>query len=188
MARRGLLACTLLCPCVALCAGCRDRSAPIPGPAQPLAAGATAPAQPAKLDVAAWVRMRPSELGCWMERSFGYRDPDFGCAATPRPAVSDPCQDGFEDGPSVPAEVARRIHPLLRGVDLAWEHGALQSARFLFDPGVAEAELARILGVGRATLDTAASAGPGTCETPCYDLVVFAPSEVGCDREDEDGD
>lgn len=188
MATRGLLAWSLLYPCVALCAGCRDRSAPSPGPAQPQAARAAAPAPAAKLDVAAWVRMRPSEFGCWMERSFGYRDPDYGCAAPARPAVSDPCQDGFDDGPSVPAEVARRIHPLLREVDLAWERGALQSARFLFDPGVADGELARILGVRRATLETAASAGPGTCETPCYDLVVFAPSEVDCDGDDEDGD
>lgn len=182
---RSRLLSSLACAAMALTVGCRDRRAPPPGPAQASATGRAA-FVPARLDLAAWIRMRPHELGCWVERSFGHRDPAFGCSAPERPAVDDPCQEGFEDGPSVPSEVARRIHPLLREVELAWEHGALQSARFHFDPGVADAELPRVLGVGPDTLDTAASAGPGACATPCYELVVFAPSEADCEEEGDD--
>jgi hypothetical protein len=130
--------------------------------------------------------MRPSEFGCWMERSFGRRDATWNCSTPARAAVSDPCQEGFDDGPEVPADVARRIHPLLREIEVAWEGGALQSALFHFDPEVSEAQMAGLLGVDERTLDSAASAGPGSCDTPCYELVVFAPSGVDCDDEDAD--
>jgi len=176
------------CVALALLAGCRDRQPPRPPPAQAISGRGMAAMPAARLDLASWLRMRPSDFGCWMERSFSYRDPVWNCSAPERPVISDPCQEGFNAGPAVPPQVARSLHPLLRGVDLAWEHGALRRARFRFDPGVADADLPRMLGIGPRTLESAASSGPGACETPCYEVVVFAASEEQCeDDEDEDG-
>lgn len=170
--------------CLAALAACRDRQPR----AAPASGGGASAVAAAKLDLAAWLRMRPSEFGCWMERSFGHRDAAWNCTAPERPPVNDPCDDGFEDGPAVPPEVARRIHPLLRQVEVAWEHGSLQSARFHFDPGLSKADEERVLGVTRA-VDSAAAAGPGTCDTPCYELVVFEPAEADCDDDaEEDGE
>ena len=168
--------------CLAALAACRDREVP---PAQPPSSAGGSALVRAKLDLAAWLRMRPSEFGCWMERSFGHRDAAWNCSTPERPIASDPCREGFDDGPAVPPEVARAIHPLLREVEVAWEGGALQSARFHFDPGISEADQARVLGVGAGTLDSAAAAGPGTCDTPCYEVVVFEASDADCDEDDE---
>src|SRR5690242_15587243 len=107
--------------CLAALAACRDRRAQPTRP--PSSAGGPSALVHGKLDLAAWLRMRPSEFGCWMERSFGHRDAAWNCSTPGRPAVSDPCQEGFGDGPAVPPDVARGIHPLLREVEVAWERG-----------------------------------------------------------------
>jgi hypothetical protein len=84
----------------------------------------------------------------------------------------------------VPDTVARRVHPLLRRITLVWERGALQAATFAFDPDVPPGAMPRILRLADAA-GALAWHGPGRCDTPCYEVVVFAPGEADC--EDEDG-
>lgn len=150
------------------------------------ASAAAAVLVPARLDLGAWLRWGPSDLGCWMERALAHREPRWSCTAPAVPPPDDPCDEAWRAGPEVPDEVARRIHPLLRRVALAWEHGALQGATFQFDPDVPKAAMPRILGIAPGTLDAAAGHGPGRCDTPCYEVVVFAPAQPECEADDED--
>jgi hypothetical protein len=174
----------LLYAVLATLPGCRDATLPR------APADAAAAVTPARLDLAAWTRMDPASFGCWMQRSLGRRDPLWSCASRRAAATdTDPCSDpaAFYAGPELPDDLAPRLHPLLRSVDLTWEGGALQRATFVFAPGVAPAEMARILRAdGR--LGDVASAGPGECDGPCYDVEVFEAADDACDGEGDEGD
>jgi len=168
----------------ALFMACRGR----PSGAPPRADAGTAVSSAATIDVAAWLGMDPYQLGCSLERALGRIDAPFGCGAPRRPPPSDPCDPAWSDGPEIPPDLARRIHPLLRAVELDWEHGALQRILFGFDPGVADSDLPRLLGLRAGALEAAAGYGPGTCETPCYEVVVFEEGEDECGEEEDEGE
>lgn len=175
---------------VVLLLACRDRGAPAgarPAEVRQPAAAAAIPAFEGRIDLARWIRGGSAEVGCWLERHLAHRDPRWNCAGAPA-AARDPCDGAWRAGPQVPDAVARRVHPLLRHVTLAWEHGALQSATFAFDPDVPPAAMPTILGLGPGTADAVAWHGAGRCDTPCYEVLVFAPGEPDCDDGDDDED
>ncbi|MFL5270712.1 MAG: hypothetical protein ACJ79E_01405 [Anaeromyxobacteraceae bacterium] len=179
-----LVAATLAVALVA----CRDPTKPrTPATAD---ASASAAASAPRLDVAAWTRMSPAAFGCWMERTLGHRDDRFNCATRREVAEGDPCidPDTYHDGPEFPPAGAPRLHPLLRRVDLSWEHGALQAATFTFAPEVRDADMARLLGLDRGGVADAASAGPGVCDAPCYELEVFEAADDDCEGDDDAAD
>ncbi|MFL5262259.1 MAG: hypothetical protein ACJ79L_07635 [Anaeromyxobacteraceae bacterium] len=179
-----LVAATLAVALVA----CRDPTKPrTPATAD---ASASAAASAPRLDVAAWTRMSPAAFGCWMERMLGHRDDRFNCATRREVAEGDPCidPDTYHDGPEFPPAGAPRLHPLLRRVDLSWEHGALQAATFTFAPEVRDADMARLLGLDRGGVADAASAGPGVCDAPCYELEVFEAADDDCEGDDDAAD
>lgn len=189
---------------LALCLACRDRGAghdltaasnasPESGAGHGRGGGAegsvgTGAVVRARLDLGAWTRWGPSDLGCWMERALAYRDPRWSCSTPASPTVDDPCDERWRAGPEVPDEVARRMHPRLRRVALAWERGALQGAAFQFDPDVPPPAMPLILGLGPGALDGAAWHGAGRCDTPCYEVVVFAPAQADCGADDDEDD
>jgi hypothetical protein len=165
---------------------CRDPTKP----RNAVTAGASATASAPRFDLAAWTRMSPAAFGCWMERTLGHRDDRFNCATRREVADGDACSDpdAYYDGPEFPAALAPRLDPLLRRVELSWEHGALQAATFTFTPEVRDADMARLLGLDRAGIADAASAGPGQCEAPCYELEVFEAADDDCEGEDDEAD
>jgi hypothetical protein len=134
--------------------------------------------------------MDPAAFGCWMERALGHRDERWNCASRLDTVDADACRDPdtYFDGPELPPALAPRLHPLLRRVELAWEHGALQGATFVFAPDVHPADMARVLGADGHRLADAASAAPGTCDAPCYEVVVFEAADDDCDADEEDVD
>jgi hypothetical protein len=190
--RHGYLVCVphrplLIAAAAVALVACRD---PTKG-RTPAATDASATAPGPRLDLAAWTRMSPAAFGCWMERTLGHRDERFDCAARREVADADACSDpdAYYDGPEFPPALAPRLHPLLRRVDLAWEHGALQAATFAFAPEVRDADMARLLGLDRGGLADAASAGPGVCHgAPCYVLEVFEAADDDCEGEDDGPD
>ncbi|HEX9290112.1 MAG TPA: hypothetical protein VF904_11335 [Anaeromyxobacteraceae bacterium] len=167
----------------ALVMACRDR----PSGAAPRADAAAPASSVARIEVTRWLGMDPYQLGCSLERTLGRTDARYGCSAPRRPPPSDPCDPAWSDGPAIQPDLARNIHPLLRAVELDWEHGALQRILFGFAPGVADADLPRLLGVRAGALEAAAGYGPGTCETPCYEVVVFEEGEDECAEEEDEG-
>lgn len=179
--------------CLVLLLACRDRAV-VTGAADradaeraTLSAG---PPFPARVNLARWVRGGPGDLGCWMERNLSYHDPRWNCSTAPATPAGDSCEEGWRAGPQVPDPVARRMHPLLRRVALSWERGALQALTFTFDPDVPPGTMARILGIGPALTGAVARQGPGQCDSPCYEVVVFAPAAPDCseDEDEEDGE
>jgi hypothetical protein len=163
-------------------AGCRDRAAAPPRPAD-----AGAALEPARVDVGAWLALDPYGLGCALERQLGQREPRFGCAAPREPAPADPCDEAWRDGPQLGPRSAARVHPLLRRVELSWEGGAVQRALFAFDPAAAGADVPRLLRIGPPLLAAAASHGPAACEDgPCWELVQFEAAEEDCEEAEED--
>ncbi len=166
----------------ALALACRDGAA-----ARPPASDAGREVAPA-LDVSSWLRLGPGELGCVLERRLGRADPSFGCGRRLPALPEDPCEDerAWRSGPLVPDAPASKLHPALRHVELAWEGGELQRATFTFAPGTSPAAMAAAVGDRGGALDEAARHGPGTCELPCYEVLVFQPTFFECVEEDEE--
>jgi hypothetical protein len=171
---------------LALSAACRDQAQP----REPAAPAAALAPSPTRIDLRLWTRMDPAELGCWMERSLGHRDPRWNCSLSRYENDADACDDParFSEGPAFPAALAPRLHPLLTGVALAWEGGALQRIAFTFGRDLAPAEMARAVGADDRSLADVASAGRGECASPCYVVTVFDSQADECDDDEEDPD
>jgi hypothetical protein len=91
------------------------------------------PAHSAEPDASAvhlltWPRMPVEQFGCYLEKSFGYRDARFNCSLEHYENQGDPCKntEALYEGPVFPPALAAKVHPLASDVDLAWEQGQLQ--------------------------------------------------------------
>lgn len=84
---------------------------------------------PASVNVLTWSRMSVSDFGCYMEKTFGYRDKRFNCALKGYKNQGDPCKntDAYYEGPAFPKALLAKVHPLATDIDLSWEHGELQA-------------------------------------------------------------
>lgn len=92
-------------------------------------------------DVLAWFAMTPPQFGCWLENTFGHRDPKWHCGLQGWKPSGDPCDDvvPYYEGPRLPESVAKRIDPRLRGIELEWEYGRLRGVTLSFEGPIAEA-------------------------------------------------
>jgi hypothetical protein len=81
-----------------------------------------------KTDPLTWTRALVDRFGCFLEKQFGSRDARFNCGLKNYVNKGDPCEktDVYNEGPGFPAAKAATINPLVRSVDLSWEHGELQ--------------------------------------------------------------
>ncbi len=142
------------------------------------------------VDVLAWFRMSPPEYGCWLEKTFGHRDPRWNCDLKGWKWSGDPCVDvdGWLEGPAFPDALARRVHPKARAIRLEWEHGDLRAVTIQLEGAVSEAAARRALrlppagapeGFSRVDLQQCSKRGPcltierfehmGAGETDCGD-------------------
>ena len=102
---------------------------------------------PARHNVLKWQSMDPVQFGCYVEKTFGIRDPRFHCGARRYVPSSDPCTagDAYDEGPAFPDAAAARIHPAIKAIDLSWEHGKLQQVSIDFKRKLSRKEIATIL-------------------------------------------
>lgn len=102
----------------------------------------------APVRISSWPRMGTVAWGCLLERDLHHRDARFHCGAEPGPP-GDPCKatDAYHAGPSFPAELSARVHPLAPKVTLTWEHGELQMVTLAFAAPVTEAAVRADLGL-----------------------------------------
>ncbi|MBY0242913.1 MAG: hypothetical protein K2X55_26755, partial [Burkholderiaceae bacterium] len=85
-----------------------------------------------RYDVLAWPKASVSDFGCFLEKTFAYKDAKFNCSLKNYQAVSDPCKHQYDEGLDFPDKFAARIHPLVKRIELNWEHGQLQAVTFEF--------------------------------------------------------
>ncbi len=99
--------------------------------------------QPPNVNVLAWPRMSSSEFGCYMEQTLGHQDKRFNCSLKNYENQGDPCTntDAYYEGPILPANLATRVHPLAREIELSWEHGELQQVTVTLEGTLSEAEV-----------------------------------------------
>ena len=103
---------------------------------------------PAGMKILDWPRMTSPAFGCLLEKTLGHRDPRFNCALkSVKPG--DPCIDtaDYHAGPKFPPALAPRVHTLASNVDLAFEHGQLQSVTVMLTGKFSEAEVRRAFGL-----------------------------------------
>lgn len=101
----------------------------------------------AKHDIQTWPRAGAASFGCFLEKTFGARDPRFNCALGAYENHGDPCHDtaAYYEGPAFPAGKAGAVHPLAREIRLAWEHGDLQAVHLTLRGRLTEEEALRAL-------------------------------------------
>lgn len=85
-----------------------------------------------RYDVLAWPRMSVSDFGCFLEKTFAYKDAKFNCSLNNYQAFGDPCMPQYDDGLAFPNRFAPSIHPSVKRIGLNWEHGQLQAVTFEF--------------------------------------------------------
>jgi hypothetical protein len=94
-------------------------------------------------DFSTWPGADAQEFGCFLEKKFGTRDKKFNCSLEHYENHGDPCKNTKEyyEGPSFPPNKASHINHRIASVDLAWEHGALQSVSVLLDKKYSEKQI-----------------------------------------------
>jgi hypothetical protein len=104
---------------------------------------------PFSIDLLSWARASPADIGCRMEKLFGHRDARFNCDLKNYVSTGDPCKNttAYYEGPAFPKELAARVHPLATDVDLAFEHGALQSITVWLRGDFSEQQVLQALGL-----------------------------------------
>jgi hypothetical protein len=141
------------------------------------------------VDVVAWFAMTPPQFGCWLERTWGHRDPRWNCDLNGWRRSGDPCDDTvpYYEGPEFPASFATRVEPRLANVRLAWEHGQLQAAWFAFDRPVSELSAREAFGLpAQGTPSGLMSVAWQQCSKrgPCLGIEKFdhqGAGDVDCD-------
>ena len=94
-------------------------------------------------DVLSWPRTKADKFGCFLEKSFGYRDRKFNCGLTGYINQGDPCKnfEAYYEGPKFPSEKANLVHPLIQSIELSWEHGDLQAVDITLNKKLDEQEV-----------------------------------------------
>jgi len=81
-----------------------------------------------KNDFLTWPRAEADQFGCFLEKSFGYRDQRFNCNLKNYQNKGDPCHNtkAYAEGPTFPTGIASKVFPGVQDIRLTWEHGELQ--------------------------------------------------------------
>lgn len=114
--------------------------------AQP-ALGASLP--PPNVDISKWPQMSSKAFGCYLEKTFGYRDKRFHCGMKKYEPEGNVCTNakGYYEGPEFPRRLAAKVHPLATDVQLDWESGGLQSVSVTLKGRWNEKELRKVFGL-----------------------------------------
>ncbi len=118
----------------------------------PCSGMASADAFLANHNVLSWPRMTAGDFGCYIEMTFKVRDKKFNCGLKHYVNHGDPCKhpETYQEGPVFPNSVASRIHPLVKSVNLRWEHGDLQAISLTFTKKLRRDDIARIFALPTA--------------------------------------
>lgn len=136
-----------------------------------------APAHPlSKTDFQSWPWAGVAEFGCFLEKKFGHRDPEFNCSLKSSMNKADPCteHEAYVAGPTFPKAKVKSVHPLFESIDLHWEHGALQGIDITLKQKLSEDEVRKKL-----KLKPEASVQQCAKDKTCIVLTGFAPQGAG---------
>jgi len=112
--------------------------------------------QPTPYDVLSWPRMSAAKFGCYLEKTFGYKDKKFNCSLKDYKNQGDVCKnpEAYSEGPEFPVSKSSAIHPLIETARLSFEHGELQEVSFTLKKILPEAEVRRIFKLPAANATT----------------------------------
>ncbi|WP_158568879.1 MULTISPECIES: hypothetical protein [unclassified Duganella] len=122
----------------------------------------------ARLDVLQWPRMSVRDFGCMLEQSLGHREPKFNCSLKKFKPVDNPCVSAYYDGFEFPPALVSKVHPLLSNIELAWEHGQLQSVSLDFKGKIDANALRKAFGLDK---------------TPAYPENIMSVDIQDCSRD-----
>ena len=80
------------------------------------------------------LRKTPVEIGCMLQTVFNYRDSVFNCDNRNYVNKGDPCKKTVEyyEGIKISDELAQKIDPSFKKIELFFEHGSLQHMTVTF--------------------------------------------------------
>lgn len=81
---------------------------------------------PANADVMSWMRKPVNDFSCMLEKEFGHHSEMYPCGKMVN-VQYDPLQSNWNDGPEVPDNIVKAIHPLVKNVFVKFEHGDLHT-------------------------------------------------------------
>jgi hypothetical protein len=95
---------------------------------------AFAAAKLTKTEFGQWPRARADVFGCFLEKEFGFKDKKFNCSLKDYHNHGDPCKnvDAYVEGPEFPLGAMTQVGADVKSIQLAWEHGDLQSVSVEF--------------------------------------------------------
>lgn len=104
------------------------------------------------IDITKWPRMTSKDFGCYMEKTFGYRDKRFNCSLKRSENKGDPCHNAetYYEGPEFPSSLIAKVHPLANDITLEWEHGELRAVSLHLKGAWNEAEVRKAFHLPRA--------------------------------------
>jgi hypothetical protein len=102
-----------------------------------------------KGDVLTWPRAPADRFGCFLEKELGHKDKRFNCDLKRYTNHGDPCRliEAYHEGPEFPAGKVALVHPLLKTIELSWEHGQLQMVILTFRKKMETKEVWKELGI-----------------------------------------
>lgn len=165
-----------------------DESAPPQDVASIAESPSPTPASPAIAigEPLAWAKSTRRDFGCMLERDTGYKDPLWGCDSDEK-LLDHPCDEveGYWRGPQFPPELVGRVNPLLRSIELHWEHRQLQEIDLIFRPGVDDGQIKDAYDLPatlRVPLDQVQSLDITECVPGSHCLIVkgFDHGDIDC--------
>lgn len=128
-------------------------------------------------DVLSWSRMSADKFGCYLEKTFGYKDAKFNCSLHRYVNNGDPCEntDAYYEGPKFPESLVRKVHPKAKRIILSWEQGELQSFGIFFDKEFTDEEIRQSFNLPEKSHhpENIISIDTDYCTRPCLSVIGF---------------
>lgn len=80
----------------------------------------------ANADVMSWMRKPVNDFSCMLEKEYGHQSEKYPCGKIVD-VEYDPLQPNWYEGPEVPDNIVKAIHPLVKTVLVQFEHGDLHT-------------------------------------------------------------
>ena len=92
------------------------------------------------------MRKTPVEIGCMLQSEFNYRDSVFNCDYKNYVNKGDPCKKikEYYEGIVIPENLIRKIHPLIKLINLDFEHGNLREITITFEDSLLKTKIREI--------------------------------------------
>jgi hypothetical protein len=110
--------------------------------------------QDTTIDILKWPMMQADMFGCMMETHLGYRHEHFNCSLYNYVNKGTPSDntDEYYDGPQIPENFVKQVHPWMKEILLNWGGGALKTVFFLFDKPYTEEQILTEFGIDVSNL------------------------------------